>query len=157
MVKYSVKTLLITFFLMAPGLTFAGEHYAEITKVRATKALFGSSYSISATIKSSDKDCDHYVNWWEAVSEDGKLLFRFVLAHPHSREQPFSRAVSTKLTSKDTVFYVRAHIHPFGYSNKGMKGSVKTGFEPIDIPNGFAANLASEGELPSGCDGFRDQ
>jgi hypothetical protein len=142
---------------MASGSMFAGEQYAEVTKVRATKALFGSGYSINATIKSSDKDCDHYVNWWEAVSEDEKLLFRFVLAHPHSREQPFTRGGPTRSINKETIFYVRAHIHPFGYSNKGMKGSAKTGFEPVDIPNGFAANLASEGELPSGCDGFRDQ
>ncbi len=141
---------------MAPGLSFANEYYAEITRVNMSKALFGSSYSINATIKSSDKNCDHYVNWWEAVSEDGKLLFRRVLGHPHSKEQPFTRGGHAKSIKKDTVFFVRAHMHPFGYSNKGMKGSVKTGFESIEIPNGFATNLAGEGEMPTGCDGFRD-
>ena len=142
---------------MMSGSAFADEHFAEITKVKAKKAFFGSSYSIYATIKSSDKGCNHYVNWWEAVSEDGKLLYRFVLAHPHSREQPFNRGGSTKSISDDTVFYVRAHMHPFGYSNKGMKGSVKAGFEPVDVPVGFAANLANEGELSSYCDASKDK
>ena len=142
---------------MMSGSAIADEHFAEITKVKAKKAFFGSSYSIYATVKSSDKDCNHYVNWWEAVSEDGKLLYRFVLAHPHSREQPFNRGGSTKSINDDTVFYVRAHMHPFGYSNKGMKGSVKTGFEPVEIPEGFAANLANEGELSSYCDASKDK
>ena len=142
---------------MMSGTAFADEHFAEITKVKAKNAFFGSSYSIYATVKSSDKDCNHYVNWWEAVSEDGNLLYRFVLAHPHSREQPFNRGGSTKSINDDTVFYVRAHMHPFGYSNKGMKGSVKAGFEPVEIPEGFAANLANEGELSSYCDASKDK
>ena len=142
---------------MMSGTAFADEHFAEIPKVKAKKSFFGSSYSIYATIKSSDKDCNHYVNWWEAVSEDGKLLYRFVLSHPHSREQPFNRGGSTKSINDDTVFYVRAHMHPFGYSNKGMKGSVKAGFEPVEISEGFAANLANEGELSAYCDASKDK
>ena len=142
---------------MISGSVFAEGHYAEITKVKAKKSFFGSSYSIYATVKSSDKNCNHYVNWWEAVSEDGKLLYRFVLSHPHSREQPFNRGGSTKSINDDTVFYVRAHMHPFGYSGKGMKGSVKAGFEPVEIPDGFAANLANEGELSSYCDASKDK
>jgi hypothetical protein len=150
----SAVSLVVT---MMSGLAFADEHFAEITKVKAKKSFFGSSYSIYATVKSSDKDCNHYVNWWEAVSEDGKLLYRFVLSHPHSREQPFNRGGSTKSINDDTVFYVRAHMHPFGYSNKGMKGSVQAGFEPVEIPDGFAANLANEGELSTYCDGSKDK
>ena len=72
-------------------------YYAEIVKVNASKASFGSSFSLDATVKSSDKNCDHYVNWWEAVSEDGKLLYRRTLGHPHSNEQPFNRGGSTAL------------------------------------------------------------
>jgi len=145
--KYGVLAISILCLLMATGSAFADEHYAEITKVKASKAFFGSSHSIYATVKSSDKDCNHYVNWWEAVSEDGKLLFRRVLGHPHSREQPFNRGGSTKSINDGTIFYVRAHMHTFGYSNKGMKGAVKTGFEPIEIPDGFCCELGELGEL----------
>ena len=132
------------------------DHYAEIVKFNASKASFGSSFSLDATVKSSDKNCGHYVNWWEAVSEDGKLLYRRTLGHPHSNEQPFNRGGSTGSIKEDTVFYVRAHIHPYGYSNKGMKGSVESGFKPVVIPNGFAAGLASSGKIPSSCDGTKD-
>ena len=155
--KLCSVTLNCALFAIAPGLAVADGYFAEITKVKASKSFFGSSYSIYATVKSSDKDCNHYVNWWEAVSEDGELLCRFVLSHPHSREQPFNRGGSTKSINDDTVFYVRAHMHPFGYSNKGMKGSVKTEFEPVEIPEGFAANLANEGELSSYCDASKDK
>ena len=155
--KLALALSAVSLVTMISASAFAGEHFAEITKVKASKSFFGSSYSIYATVKSSDKDCEHFVNWWEAVSVDGKLLYRFVLSHPHSREQPFNRGGSTKSINDETVFYVRAHMHPFGYSSKGMKGSVKSGFEPVEIPDGFAANLANEGELSTYCDGSKDK
>jgi len=135
---------------------FAQEPYAEISDVSASKAFLGSSYSIYATVKSSDKDCDHYVNWWEAVSEDGTLLYRRTLGHPHSNEQPFNRVGSTRAIDGDTVLYVRAHLHPFGYSPNGMKGSANSGFKATIIPEGFAAELANSGEIPTDCDSSKD-
>ena len=138
------------------GNVVAEEYFAEIIKVKVGKSFSGSGYTIYATVKSSDKNCDNYVNWWEAVSEGGELLYRRTLGHPHSKEQPFRRGGSTKSINEETVFYVRAHMHPFGYSSKGMKGSVKSGFEPVAIPEGFAAELALQGEFPSGCDASMD-
>jgi hypothetical protein len=154
--KKVIRTFLGTVALLTATQTLSSDYYAEILDVSAKKALFGSSFSLYATVKSSDVDCDHYVNWWEAVSEDGKLLFRRTLGHPHSREQPFNRGGSTSSIKEDTVFYVRAHIHPYGYSNQGMKGSAKSGFEPVTIPDGFAAELASTGERAGGCDASKD-
>lgn len=130
--------------------------FAEITDVSASKALFGSSYALYATIRSSDEDCSHYVNWWEAVSEDGQLLYRRVLGHPHANEQPFRRGGSTSAIKEDTVFFVRAHMHPSGYSHQGMKGSAAAGFTTVEIPAGFAEDLATQGERPTHCDASAD-
>ena len=154
--KNEFKALIISLGIFSCTPVISADYYAEIKKVSANKSIFGSSFLLSATIKSSDKDCNHYVNWWEAVSEDGKLLFRRTLAHPHSNEQPFNRGGSTDSIKEDTVFYIRAHIHPFGYSEKGMKGSAKSGFVTVTIPDGFAANLASSGEIPNSCDASMD-
>lgn len=154
--KNEFKALIIGFGLFSCTPAISADYYAEIKKVSASKSFLGSSFSLYATIKSSDKDCDHYVNWREAVSEDGILLYRRTLGHPHSNEQPFNRGGSTGSIKEDTVFYVRAHIHPYGYSNKGMKGSAKSGFKPVTIPDGFAANLASSGEIPNSCDASKD-
>jgi len=154
--KTMKNIIYITGLLIVSAPSFASGGYAEIVEFDASKAFFGSSYSLYATIKSSDKDCNHYVDWWEAVSEDGKLLYRRTLGHPHSTEQPFNRGGSSSNINEDTVFYIRAHIHPDGYSNKGMKGSVKTSFVATDIPEGFASELAKTGEMPGGCDASRD-
>lgn len=152
-----IKTFVYILVFAMPNYATAENYYADITKVSAIKSPLGSGYSLQVTIKSSDKNCDHYVNWWEAVSENGELLYRRILGHPHSREQPFSRGGVTKSINDETVFYVRAHIHPFGYSNMGMKGSVKNGFSAVDITNGFAKHLANEGEIPSHCDASIDK
>lgn len=147
-----INILACIFVFAMPNQAAAENYYAEITKVSAIKSPLGSGYSINVAIKSSDKNCSHYVNWWEAVSENGKLLYRRILSHPHSREQPFSRGGVTNSITDETTFYIRAHIHPFGYSNRGMKGSIKTGFSAVNITNGFAKHLANEGENPSHCD-----
>ena len=152
-----MKKFVITAFLSIVACTLsnhlaAENYYAEIIKVSAGKSPLGSGYTISMTVKSSDKNCSHYVNWLEAVSEDGELLYRRILGHPHSKEQPFSRGGITELINDETVFYARAHIHPYGYSNKGMKGSIKTGFSAVEIPIGFfAKQLENKSESSSHC------
>ncbi len=157
--KKKLKFTLFNLGLVLACPAISADHFAKIIAVNAYKAPYGSHYIFNATIKSSDRDCQHYVNWWEAVSEKGELLYRRILVHPHSKEQPFNRGGSGVLQSidKKAFFYVRAHMHPFGYSRNGMKGSLKTGFEPVIIPNGFANNLEEQGQLPSYCDPSLDQ
>ncbi|NOQ76263.1 MAG: hypothetical protein GQ475_00445 [Methylococcaceae bacterium] len=149
--KNKLRALIFGIGIFLCTAAISADHYAEVISINTSQSVFDSSLLIYATIKSSDKDCEHYVNWWEAVSEDGQLLYRRILRHPHSNEQPFNRGGSTDTIKKETIFYVRAHIHPYGYSNKGMKGSVKSGFKPVIIPEGFAAALASSTDIPGPC------
>jgi|GEM_PF-1624244 len=110
------------------------------------------AYQFSVGIRSPDKGCAQYADWWEVVSTDGKLLYRRVLLHSHVDEQPFTRSGGPVPIQADTVVWVRAHMNTSGYSGVALKGSVKTGFKPAVPDAGFAAGLAKQAPLPEGCD-----
>ena len=109
------------------------------------------AYSFNVTIKSPDTGCKQYADWWEVVSENGKLLYRRVLLHSHVGEQPFTRSGGPVPIQPDTIVWVRAHMNTSGYGGASVKGSVNTGFKPALPEAGFAAGLATQPPLPDGC------
>ncbi|MHB8699231.1 MAG: hypothetical protein ACYC9J_14605 [Sulfuricaulis sp.] len=110
------------------------------------------AYELAVTIKSPDTGCDHYADWWEVVSLDGKLLYRRVLDHSHVGEQPFLRVGGPVPIAPDTVAWIRAHMHPGGYGGSAFKGSVASGFQKAPLPSTFASDLARAAPLSSSCD-----
>ncbi len=134
---------------LAPTASRAAEPRADVLRVEARGKP--GAYQLAVTLKSPDRDCDHYVNWWEVVGEDGKLLFRRVLMHSHPDEQPFTRPGGPVEIAADATVVVRAHFHPTGYGGAALRGSVAKGFAPWEAPPGFAAGLAKEPPLPSEC------
>ena len=109
-------------------------------------------YQFNVGIRSPDKGCAQYADWWEVVSTDGKLLYRRVLLHSHVDEQPFTPSGGPVPIQADTVVWVRAHMNPGGYGGTVFKGSVKTGFKPAVPDTEFATGLAKQAPLPDGCD-----
>ena len=110
------------------------------------------AYELAVSVKSPDRDCGHYADWWEVVSEDGKLLHRRVLMHSHGDEQPFTRPDAPVALAPDRIVVVRAHFHPTGYGGAVLRGSVARGFAPWpEVPAGFAAGLEREPPLPKEC------
>ena len=109
------------------------------------------AYEFDVGIKSADTGCQRYANWWEVVSEDGKLLYRRVLAHSHVDEQPFTRGGGPVPIAPETVVWVRAHMHPTGYGGQAFRGSVAGGFVAAELPATFAAALAKQPPRPDGC------
>ena len=110
------------------------------------------AYALAVTVQSPDRGCDHYADWWEVVSPDGRLLFRRVLMHSHPDEQPFTRPGGPVPISAQETVIVRAHFHPTGYGGAVLRGSVAKGFAAwADAPPAFAADLAREEPLPTGC------
>lgn len=108
-------------------------------------------YSLLVTVSSPDTGCDSYADWWEAVSEKGELLTRRVLLHSHVEEQPFTRSVGgLRVQPGDTVI-IRAHMSVGGYGGTVMRGTVTEGFSPADMPSDFAADLETQGPLPTDC------
>lgn len=122
---------------------------ADVTTVQASGQ--SGAYRFSVGIRSPDKGCSQYADWWEVVSTDGKLLYRRVLLHSHVSEQPFTRSGGPVPIQPDTVVWVRAHMNTGGYGGVALKGSVNAGFTASEMPAGFAAKLAAQPPLPDGC------
>jgi hypothetical protein len=122
---------------------------AHVEKV----AVMGSagSYLFQVTVRSPDRGCDQYANWWEIVTPEGELIYRRVLKHSHVAEQPFTRSGGPVPVVADQVVIVRAHMSPGGYGGTAREGTVATGFRGVALPEGFAAALAQSAPLPESC------
>lgn len=108
-------------------------------------------YQFSVTIRSPDKGCQQYADWWEVISQDGELLYRRVLLHSHVSEQPFTRSGGPVPVEPDAIVWVRAHMNPGSYGGMVMKGSVQSGFQPAALSPQFAADLEKKPPLPDDC------
>ncbi len=122
---------------------------AHVTAIRISGQA--GAYDFSVTLRSPDKGCQQYADWWEVVSEDGQLLYRRVLLHSHVDEQPFTRSGGPVPIQATTPVWVRAHMNTGGYG-AAFKGSVQTGFAAATPAANFAAHLATQEPLPTGCD-----
>ncbi|MEO0406449.1 MAG: hypothetical protein AAF289_03760 [Cyanobacteria bacterium P01_A01_bin.135] len=110
-------------------------------------------YQFSVTVRSQETGCDQYADWWEVVSESGELLYRRILAHSHVDEQPFTRSGGPVPVQPGDLVTVRVHMNNTGYSPEARQGTVSDGaeFEAVTLAPDFAAALAQQDPLPSGC------
>ena len=109
------------------------------------------NYQFDAEVSSPDTGCDQYADWWEVLSEEGELIYRRVLLHSHVDEQPFIRSGGPVPIAQDNVVIVRAHMNTIGYGGNVLKGSVASGFEPVDLDAGFAGDVETQQPLPEDC------
>lgn len=130
-----------------------GEGFAHVTAVSAAGSE--SAYTFSVTVESSDVDCTHFADWWEVLTPEGALVFRRILAHPHTDAisgNPFTRSGAAVNVKANQEVIVRAHLNDVGYRGKAMRGSVSAGFrEATDIAGDFAAAVAAEAPQPEAC------
>jgi hypothetical protein len=149
--RRAIVTLSLGFLLLmtSGAAQAAGKPEARVTKVSVSGTP--SAYTFLVTIASNDTGCQHYADWWEVVDEQGGLVYRRVLLHDHADEQPFSRDGGPVAIGDDQIVTVRAHMNTSGYSPAAMRGSAKSGFQAIDLPDGFAAGLAKKQPLPGAC------
>ncbi len=122
---------------------------ADVTGV----TVHGSSgaYTFAVTIESDETGCDQYADWWEVLSEEGKLLYRRILVHSHPDTQPFTRSGAHVVVKEDTTIYVRAHMNKLGYVGDVFKGSVAKGLKRSEHTPLFSKDLAQQAPLPNGC------
>ena len=72
-------------------------------------------------VKHDDQGWDHYVNRWEVLSLDGEVLATRKLAHPHVKEQPFTRSLSKRpIDEAIKTVVIRAHDSVHGYGGKEL-------------------------------------
>ena len=145
-----LRALVALLGLVAGAPVHAAEPRADVLRVAAQGRP--GAWQLAVTVRSPDRGCDHYADWWEVMSPDGRLLFRRVLMHSHPTEQPFTRPGGPVAIAADETVIVRAHFHPTGYGGAALRGSVAKGFEAWpDMPDGFASALAGEEPLPTAC------
>ncbi len=131
------------------SLSNANEPRANVTAVTVTGE--SGAYRFSVTLKSDETGCAQYADWWEVLSEKGDLLYRRILVHSHPDTQPFTRSGGSVKIEKDTIVYVRAHMHKLGYVGDVLKGSVSKGFKhATELPT-FSQKLEKQSPLPKGC------
>ena len=123
--------------------------FALVTKISSSGN--DGNYTFSGTLSSPDTGCDQYANWWEVLDTNGNLLYRRILGHSHTNEQPFTRSGGTVAIQENTEVYVRGHMNNTGYGTRVMRGSIAEGFQSVDVDSDFASNLANEDPLPRGC------
>ncbi len=155
--KTQIVAVLVLLFLINCGSTpdqSIEEESIEFAIVKSVKVSgTNNEYTFSVELKSPDKGCNQYANWWEVITVDGKLIYRRILAHSHVDEQPFTRSGGIVAIAADQEVIVRAHMHPDGYGSGtiAMKGSVQSGFVEYNIPDGYASDLEDQQPLPTGC------
>ena len=102
--------LLILALLCAPALTAPRAAWAEAPVVLDAMAKkTGMGWKIAATVQHPDTGWDHYVDAWEVLDKNGRVLGRRDLSHPHVDEQPFTRSLQSVMIP-DGVYtvYIRA-------------------------------------------------
>lgn len=109
------------------------------------------AYNFSVTVESPDAGCERYADWWEVLTAKEQLLYRRVLLHSHTNEQPFTRTGGPVGIPADAEVIVRVHLHPDGYALQGLAGSPAAGFLPVELAPDFATALAELEPLPEGC------
>jgi len=108
-------------------------------------------YRFNVQLKSPDTGCDQYADWWEIIDQNENLIYRRILLHSHVNEQPFTRSGSPVEISADTFVYIRGHMNNLGYGSMVFGGSINDGFEAMELPIEFGANLVATAPLPDGC------
>jgi hypothetical protein len=111
---------LLTLSLAGP----AGADEAHVVAVRVVPNGDG-SYEFDVTLRHPDTGWDHYVDRWDVIGPDGKLLGKRVLYHPHVNEQPFTRSQRVRIPAGVTKVSIRTHCK--------RDGDGKTLFK-IDLP-----------------------
>jgi len=122
---------------------------AVVTAVRFTGNE--EEYTFSVTLKSPDTGCGQYADWWEVFDKEENLIYRRILAHSHVNEQPFTRSGGPVAIKENTFVYIRGHMNELGYGSLVFGGTVKDGFEAMELPIEFAAILSGIEPLPTNC------
>lgn len=123
--------------------------FADVIDVSAKGS--DAAYSFSVTISSPDTGCTQYADWWEVLTQEGDLVYRRVLAHSHTEEQPFTRSGGAVEIGPGQTIIVRAHMNTSGYGGVAMRGTVENGFEEIALESTFTADAENKGPLPESC------
>jgi len=105
-----MKKLLLNSFLVIGLSTFHSTTFSGQAQVESVKAECNHKRvcNFDVTIRHADEGWSHFANGWKVLTTSGELLGHRALAHPHVKEQPFTRSLrNVKIPpSVDTVTIV---------------------------------------------------
>ncbi|VAW69974.1 hypothetical protein MNBD_GAMMA09-1701 [hydrothermal vent metagenome] len=85
--------------------------------------------NFDVSIRHADEGWTHFANGWEILTPQGELLGRRVLAHPHVKEQPFTRSLrNIKIPAAVDSVVILAYDSVHGKSDR--KYVLKLKFKP---------------------------
>lgn len=91
--------------------------YAQVLKVASSKK--NSTWCFDVTLVHNDEGWEHYANVWEVLDLKGNLLAKRILAHPHGKEQAFTRSLcSVKIPKSISKVLIRAKCTKHSYGGK---------------------------------------
>jgi len=114
---------LMKFLLMFPLLvsSHVWADNVEIKKVELRSNSNGKEWTFHVTLKHADSGWEHYADAWRIVDDEGNVIGKRVLFHPHEHEQPFTRSLSGVKLKEDAIIYVEAHDKVHGWSKDRVK------------------------------------
>ncbi len=84
-----MKVAFMVTLALVPAVLMAGE--PVVLKVSSFQS--GNLWTFEVTLEHADEGWDHYADGWGIYLPSGQELGYRILAHPHVREQPFTRSL----------------------------------------------------------------
>ncbi|MGH1438812.1 MAG: hypothetical protein ACRBBR_01775 [Cellvibrionaceae bacterium] len=110
-----MKIQYFLFFVLSLFSLFCHAGEADVTELKV-RYNGSDSFQIITTVKHADTGWDHYADGWEILDEQGNVLGKRVLYHPHVKEQPFTRSHTLIIPKTVKEITVRAldSVHGIG-------------------------------------------
>jgi hypothetical protein len=129
------RTLLTLFLVMTAAFVSYGQDsfsadqsliYAQVEQVKITKNSNG-NWNFDVTLIHDDTGWDHYADLWIIINPDnGEIFGSRVLAHPHVKEQPFTRSLNNvNIPENITMIEIRAKCNLHGFLGKRIRLDLK--------------------------------
>ncbi|MBO9431087.1 hypothetical protein [Sulfitobacter sp. R18_1] len=106
--------------LILAFLAFAAPGFADPPAIlNVTVDRQGDLWKFDVTIRHNDSGWDHYADAWRILDPNGKPLGTRNLAHPHVKEQPFTRSLSgVRIPEGMTEVSIQARDSVSGWSSE---------------------------------------
>ena len=107
----------LSFVLMTTAASALGAASPEVVGVNADK--IGMTWRISVALRHDDAGWDHYADGWRIENAAGDVIATRDLLHPHVKEQPFTRSLSSVMVPDGVrELFVRARCSRNGWSDQ---------------------------------------
>lgn len=107
--RISLLTLILTVSMKVQA------NEADVISASA-EHIGGTFFRFEVTVQHHDESWEHFVKAWEVLDDEGTVLGARILAHPHVKEQPFTRFHTINIPEEVHEVRIRAYdlVHQYG-------------------------------------------